>query len=374
MCMLARIAAMMPITRLRPSSIRSILHSSPFVRYENVVRSSHWTMKKKTPWSRNDKLAVAGIVVAVMAFASAFFIPEVRRLFGLEKPPVPVETVTQGETTTKEQATTMNNPSSQSVAVQPPVPAGMQNGKTLQHSSTHKAKTVVTEAEAESRVIKMTEEYKLKHGECPTVVFVNGWLRTQGVPFHVASMRCEVNHPGTFTFLNDEGKVNEASIGKITIEGSPAPNTNTTLFHVAPGGELGKLTVNEAHVHNWLPEALVPAPPPDAPRDNFHSRIKDLNKEMWDWKQGLEAASPSVTDPQYYQYWSAKMAEFHNSFGGRLTLLAKQLRKCGNTQAIYDRERNKVDSSAMIELDISDLWTIDSNLPQDEKQIQCANE
>ncbi len=270
-------------------------------------------------------------------------------------------------------ATTVNS-ASQGATAQTPVPGPGTQDEKMTHSSTHKAKTVVTKAETESRVIKMTDEYKLEHGECPSVVFVNEWLRTQGAPYRVASMHCEVNHPGSFTFLNDEGKVNEASIGRITIEGAPAPNTNTTLFHVAPGGELGKLTVNEAHIHNWLPEEPVPAPPPDAPRDNFHSRIKDLNKEMWDWKQGLEAASPSVTDPQYYQYWSAKMAEFHNIFGGRLTLLAKQLRKCGNTQVIYDRERNKVDSSAMIELDISDLWTIDGDLPQDEKQLQCANE
>jgi hypothetical protein len=269
--------------------------------------------------------------------------------------------------------TAPNNPASQSVRVQSPA-LEMQNVKTVQHSSTHKPKKVVTEAEAESRVVKMADEYKLKHGECPTVEFVNEWLHAQKVPFHVASMRCEVNRPGSFTFLNDEGKVNEASIGKLTVDGSPAPNTNTTLFHVAPGGELGKLTVNEAHIHNWLPEEPVPAPPPDAPRDNFHSRIKDLNKEMWDWKRGLEAASPSVTDSQYYQYWSARMAEFHTIFGDRLILLAKQLRKCGRTQVIYDRERNKVDSSAMVELDITDLWTIDGDLPQDEKQLQCANE
>jgi hypothetical protein len=34
-------------------------------------------MKKKTPWSRNDKLVVVGIAVAVADLASTFFIPEV---------------------------------------------------------------------------------------------------------------------------------------------------------------------------------------------------------------------------------------------------------------------------------------------------------
>jgi hypothetical protein len=43
-------------------------------------------MKKKSPWSRNDKLAAAGVAIALVACASAFFIPEVRQFFGLEKP------------------------------------------------------------------------------------------------------------------------------------------------------------------------------------------------------------------------------------------------------------------------------------------------
>ena len=43
-------------------------------------------MKKKSPWSRADKLTGAGVVVAVVAIAVGLLIPEVRRAVGLEKP------------------------------------------------------------------------------------------------------------------------------------------------------------------------------------------------------------------------------------------------------------------------------------------------
>jgi len=43
-------------------------------------------MRRKQPWSRNDKLGATAVFVAVITCASAFFIPEVRRFFGLEKP------------------------------------------------------------------------------------------------------------------------------------------------------------------------------------------------------------------------------------------------------------------------------------------------
>jgi hypothetical protein len=57
-------------------------------------------MKKKPPWSRADKLTALAVFVAVIACASAFFIPEVRQFFGLEKPTAPaLSTVTQIETT-----------------------------------------------------------------------------------------------------------------------------------------------------------------------------------------------------------------------------------------------------------------------------------
>jgi hypothetical protein len=56
-------------------------------------------MKRKTSWSRGEKQAAIAIVVAVIACASAFFIPEVRRFVGLEKPTVSTPiTVTQAET------------------------------------------------------------------------------------------------------------------------------------------------------------------------------------------------------------------------------------------------------------------------------------
>jgi hypothetical protein len=52
------------------------------------------------PWSRADKLTALTVFVAVIACASAFFIPEVRQFFGLEKPTAPaLSTVTQIETT-----------------------------------------------------------------------------------------------------------------------------------------------------------------------------------------------------------------------------------------------------------------------------------
>jgi hypothetical protein len=57
-------------------------------------------MVEKTPWSRNDKLVVIAIAIAVMALGSAFFIPEVRRFFGLEKTTDPAAgAVTRVETT-----------------------------------------------------------------------------------------------------------------------------------------------------------------------------------------------------------------------------------------------------------------------------------
>jgi hypothetical protein len=53
---------------------------------------------KKTPWSRNQRLAVWSIVVpAVLAFLSLFS-SEVRRFVRLEKPRAPARTTTQAET------------------------------------------------------------------------------------------------------------------------------------------------------------------------------------------------------------------------------------------------------------------------------------
>jgi Flp pilus assembly protein TadD len=56
-------------------------------------------MRKKEPWSRNDKLVVGGLALALITAVSAFFIPEVRRAIGLDKPasvqaPVRVQTST----------------------------------------------------------------------------------------------------------------------------------------------------------------------------------------------------------------------------------------------------------------------------------------
>src|ERR1035438_3996775 len=46
---------------------------------------------KKAAWSRKDKLAAAGLCVAVLAIVVGLLFPEVRRILGLEKPaPTPV--------------------------------------------------------------------------------------------------------------------------------------------------------------------------------------------------------------------------------------------------------------------------------------------
>jgi hypothetical protein len=69
------------------------------------------------------------------------------------------------------------------------------------------------------------------------------------------------------------------------------------------------------------------------------------------------------------------MSEFHRIFGDRLMLIAEQLRGCGNQDAkyIYDREKDEVDSTGMIQATIVNLWSLDRGLPQNEDQIQCAN-
>ena len=43
-------------------------------------------MKKKVPWSRNDKLGAAGVAVALLAIGVGLLFPEVRRFLRLEKP------------------------------------------------------------------------------------------------------------------------------------------------------------------------------------------------------------------------------------------------------------------------------------------------
>jgi hypothetical protein len=43
-------------------------------------------MSKKIPWSRNDKLAVAGLAVGLLGIVVALLFPEVRRKLGFEKP------------------------------------------------------------------------------------------------------------------------------------------------------------------------------------------------------------------------------------------------------------------------------------------------
>jgi hypothetical protein len=41
---------------------------------------------KKAPWSRNDKIGLTGLAVAIVACVAAFVVPEGRRLVGLDKP------------------------------------------------------------------------------------------------------------------------------------------------------------------------------------------------------------------------------------------------------------------------------------------------
>jgi cytoskeletal protein RodZ len=83
-------------------------------------------MKKKSPWSRADKLTGAGVVVAVVAIAVGLLIPEVRRAVGLEKPaPVPA-TATLNATPQASPTTPTKDEESHSESNQS-IPANAQN-------------------------------------------------------------------------------------------------------------------------------------------------------------------------------------------------------------------------------------------------------
>jgi hypothetical protein len=97
-------------------------------------------MKKKVPWNRNDRLAAAGVAVALLAIIVGLLFPEVRRKLGLEKPapttvslpqaqvpkselpapeiPNPTPAKTQTHTTTKGR---VHSPSAHASSQTPPV-------------------------------------------------------------------------------------------------------------------------------------------------------------------------------------------------------------------------------------------------------------
>jgi len=54
-------------------------------------------VNKRVRWSRNDKLGVAAVVIALVALVSAFVLPEARQFFGLEKQAT-VQAQAQGQT------------------------------------------------------------------------------------------------------------------------------------------------------------------------------------------------------------------------------------------------------------------------------------
>src|SRR5208282_4335987 len=72
------------------------------------IQESTRPRSKKQSWSKTDKLTAAGIVLASLIGVSAFFVPEVRQFFHLEKKPKPIET--QTTLVKSEQAPVIPNP------------------------------------------------------------------------------------------------------------------------------------------------------------------------------------------------------------------------------------------------------------------------
>jgi hypothetical protein len=173
----------------------------------------------------------------------------------------------------------------------------------------------------------------------------------------VAASGAKAANYGSMTFLDNQGEIQKARIGKVTMQGSPTPGTNAVGIKNETGAKMGSLDVKEAYMYVAPPDPIPPAPTPGS---DFHSRISELRKEIHDWK---------INNP------SGPMSNFHEQFGDRLKLITEQLRACDGqrTKYIYDRENDKVNTAATINLTLGDLLDVDGELPQNEQQITCAN-
>lgn len=224
---------------------------------------------------------------------------------------------------------------------------------------------------------KIVAEYAREHGACPSAEYVNEQLRTAHETFTLTKLECpQHSAPGTFTLLDAQGKVDDFSVDKLTVEGSPAPNTQTTFIKIGPLGA-GKIHIGPMHVSQFQ-SIPMPAAPPDASAGDVLSRIEMIDTEMSDWKQKAEKGMPpelAATD-----YWKQEVPEFHRLFADRLMLLMRQLRKCGNevnrnvAQAIYDREKDASGAYDVIDLDINELNVMRLNFVENGDDLsKCVN-
>lgn len=168
---------------------------------------------------------------------------------------------------------------------------------------------------------------------------------------------------GAFIGLDAQGRVEDFSLDKLTVEGSPAPNSQMTIVKVGPAGS-GKIHIGEVRVLQSQSTPMAAAAS-DTNADVL-SQIAALDAEMSEWKQTTQRDMPTAISAADYQ--EEKMREFHRLFADRLMLLVRQLRKCGTednrrlAQAIYDREKDAIPVFEAIDSDILGLNEIGRGL------------
>jgi hypothetical protein len=140
-----------------------------------------------------------------------------------------------------------------------------------------------------------------------------------------------------------------------------------------------------------VPVTPIPPPPSDAPINSlsYKLRVEGLQERLANWLAKNDQDQPpyeksEATEEEKYQanlrvkdFWAKETEDYKKQFGPEISLLASQLRKCGDfhnqVRDIRWRLGFEAQSHGSVSSTLMDLSFIAESLPDDDSKLSCAD-
>lgn len=165
---------------------------------------------------------------------------------------------------------------------------------------------------------------------------------------------CTVPTPHSkLTLLDDKGNVGKAHFGDVQVNGGLPPNSDITVFQVAPGASAGEISADKVEI-NTIPVGPIPAPPAGSPTSFSKNDLLELRGEVQQWYASKQQSAPcprEFTSPPPAEtleqrkacddYWLLATKEFNaGQLGNRILLICSVFKsndcKNGSVQNLFN--------------------------------------